>query len=98
MLQVSSDHLFFIRPAKTITLRPSGGLLVAINKKFRCSCLESGDLYLAVDLGGIVLVCVCIPTNYRNSTSSQQYASACASLLKLNKKELIFLAESKERH
>ena len=41
MLEVSSDHLFFIRPAKTTNGRPSGGLLVAVDKKFRCSCFES---------------------------------------------------------
>ena len=71
MLEVSSDHLFFIMPAKNTTSRPSGGLLVAVNKKFKCSCFESRDLYLAVDLGSFVLVCVYMPTNYRNSTSSR---------------------------
>ena len=41
MLEVSSDHKFFIRPVKTTTGCPSGALIVVGNKKFKCSCLES---------------------------------------------------------
>ena len=45
MLEVLSDHLFFIRHSKTTTGRQAGGLLVAADKKFRSSCLGSLEIY-----------------------------------------------------
>ena len=57
-----------------------GGLVIAVGKKFNSSYFESSDFYVSVDLDYLVLVCVYMPTNYRNEESSRKYASAWASL------------------
>ena len=82
-LITSSDHRYFIYPAKSTGGRPSGGLMITVRKKYNCNLFESNDVCLAVEFSGFIAVCVYMPTNYRNDRSSQKFASACSSLSKL---------------
>jgi len=56
--------MFFFRPAKPTYGRPSGGLAIAVNKKFSCALSESPDVYISIDFGSFVLMCMYMPTNY----------------------------------
>ena len=69
-LDLSCDHKFILGPAKLTSGRPSGGLAIPVNKKFSCSLSESSDVYISVDFCSFILMCVYIPTNYRNESSS----------------------------
>ena len=81
-LELWHDHMFFFRPVKLTAGRPSGGLAIAVNKKSSCSLSESSDVYISVDFGSFVLMCVYMPTNYRSESSYRKFATACASLSK----------------
>ena len=74
--------IIFIRPAKNTAGRPSGGIAVVVNVKSIYSCEVSNDLFIAVDLGSVVISCVYMPTNSRNAVSSRKFALTCASLSK----------------
>ena len=77
-LELSDDHDFFIRPAKTSLGRPSGGLVVAIHKKFQSKLVDANDLFIAVDLGGVTVLCRYLSTNHRNATSNHKFTISYA--------------------
>ena len=56
------NSLFFLKPANITTGRFFGGLASAINKKFATSLLDWSDIYITVELGWFVLLCIYMPT------------------------------------
>jgi hypothetical protein len=85
-LEVSCEHEFFIRPAKSTGDYSSGGIMIGVNKSLKCVLLETNDTFVAVDLGHTVILAVYMPTNYRNEQSNERFAKAYASVLKISHK------------
>ena len=66
------DSQFSIRPANITT----GSLAISLNIKFTTSLLDLSDIYIAVELGCFLLLCISMLTNYLTNTSDTKFASA----------------------
>lgn len=82
-IKFSDKHRFFIREAKSSCRgRPSGGIAIVIKDHISAKLVEQQDSFIAVDVYGIVLICVYLPTNYKNDRSERKFNLSCEKLAK----------------